>query len=174
MVAPEAGRSEVKAGNSVSGRSLEKEDKDTFQRFNNILKQGGKAPVSDDATISKEDLPKFLKSARMTLNKTDAVMMDWRNAVSQKTNEATKEIQADLREGRTPRYDKISSRDGVPKHENYDVVSICAPAGTTDRYLIRMPATLFPNEVENYKQANAGMLVLFDETLRLMFSEPNH
>lgn len=141
--------------------------------FNRMLVRGGKDPVPANALISADDVPAFQDAVDEMRRSTDEVSMRWRVAVNQRSTKEAKRIEEDLNAGIRPRYDIIPRGAGLPKVDGpYDMVAVHTPAGTVDRYVIRLPALDFQREVADVKQSVAAQLALFDGALRTLFVIP--
>ena len=83
---------------------FENDERAAFAWFNRMLVEGGKQPVSDQATIADSDLRRFVRAVRDKQDVTDAALMSWRIAANKRSRAAGQQIDDDIRAGRTPAY----------------------------------------------------------------------
>jgi len=141
--------------------------------MNRVLRQAGKTEVSADLFVTEEDVPHLVSAIAESRREADAANMAWRGVVNVRSTEEVKQIEAALRKGEMPPYTALPPGAALPAVNGpYDMISVHAPAGSNLRYVINLPGSLFPREVQTYKDVKAAQLVLFDGTLRLLFSNP--
>jgi len=157
----------------LSVGALDKAVKSDFDYFNRMLVRGGEEPVPENARILADDVGKWRDAVRDMRKQTNAVSMRWRVAVSEKSILATKSIEEDLKRGIRPKYELLPPGAGVPdRATEFDMISIHRPAGTRDRYVIRLPSLDFQKEVADLRQARASEVALYDGALRQLFVTP--
>ena len=148
-------------------------DKQAFDYLNQVLAHAGKDVIPDRATILAEDLPRVVDAIRNTKARTEQLFMDWRVAVLDRSRREVKQLEADLARGVPPRHDRLPAGSALPRVSDRDErISVHMPAGSSDQYVIRLPGSLFPDEIGAYRRAEQGQLALFDQALRSLFSVP--